>query len=176
MLQSAFLRFVGVSTLLCIITFMIFCLCDLLERWQKRHREVQLVERMLSPVPVSRYQPVPPALRSARPSHPPQEPPQVPHLLPQTRESAPGNHPVVGGATAEAQTVWKMDPSCYFVPLKRFFLPDSEVFGKPPCYEEAVLMEHPPPPYTARPWPTPREAENAGFLAQPTQQRPATLV
>uniref|UniRef100_A0A3B4A9V8 Proline rich 7, synaptic n=1 Tax=Periophthalmus magnuspinnatus TaxID=409849 RepID=A0A3B4A9V8_9GOBI len=26
--------------------------------------------------------------------------------------------------------------------------PDTEVFGKPPCYEEAVLMEDPPPPYS----------------------------
>lgn len=27
-------------------------------------------------------------------------------------------------------------------------LPDTDVFGKPPCYEEAVLMEDPPPPYS----------------------------
>lgn len=29
-----------------------------------------------------------------------------------------------------------------------WFLSDSEIFGKPPCYEEAVLMEDPPPPYS----------------------------
>lgn len=45
--------------------------------------------------------------------------------------------------------------------FKCFFLPDSDVLGKPPCYEEAVLMEYPPPPYTARSWPTLREAGSA---------------
>lgn len=29
-----------------------------------------------------------------------------------------------------------------------FFSADTDVFGKPPCYEEAVLMEDPPPPYS----------------------------
>lgn len=29
-----------------------------------------------------------------------------------------------------------------------FFFLDTDVFGKPPCYEEAVLMEDPPPPYS----------------------------
>ncbi|XP_047462664.1 proline-rich protein 7 isoform X2 [Mugil cephalus] len=27
-------------------------------------------------------------------------------------------------------------------------MPDTNIFGKPPCYEEAVLMEDPPPPYS----------------------------
>ncbi|XP_042355292.1 pollen-specific leucine-rich repeat extensin-like protein 1 isoform X2 [Plectropomus leopardus] len=27
-------------------------------------------------------------------------------------------------------------------------MPDTDLFGKPPCYEEAVLMEDPPPPYS----------------------------
>ena len=29
-----------------------------------------------------------------------------------------------------------------------FSFTDTDVFGKPPCYEEAVLMEDPPPPYS----------------------------
>nr|XP_020470852.1 proline-rich protein 7 [Monopterus albus] len=27
-------------------------------------------------------------------------------------------------------------------------MPDTDIFGKPPCYEDAVLMEDPPPPYS----------------------------
>lgn len=94
--QNMFLLFAGISILICIMLFMIFCFCDLLERRQKRRREAQLVEQlveqMLTPVPLSRYQPVPPPPHPARPSRPPEScPPPVPHPLPPTVVSAPGN-------------------------------------------------------------------------------------
>lgn len=41
----------------------------------------------------------------------------------------------------------KSQPHCVCVSIS-LCLSDSEMFGKPPCYEEAVLMEDPPPPYS----------------------------
>lgn len=146
--ENMLLLFVFICILVCIIGFMMFWLCDLLERRQKRHRDAQLVQQLVQQAvqPVSRHQPARPLLRPAPPSHPPEEAPQSrppPEPLQVPRPSPP---------TGKDAVVEEVEEVMWMVDLRRsqcFFLPDSDAFEKPPCYEDAVLMESPPPPYTA---------------------------
>uniref|UniRef100_A0A3Q3MXB1 Proline rich 7 (synaptic) n=1 Tax=Mastacembelus armatus TaxID=205130 RepID=A0A3Q3MXB1_9TELE len=111
------------------LVVMLCCFCSFLQRRLKRRREERLREQCLRTVemePLSCHPTGFPPAREPPQFCPPQtlSPPlplQVPHPLPQaTWVSLPGN-------------------------IKAVY---TEAFGKPPCYEEAVLMEDPPPPYS----------------------------
>nr|XP_046267228.1 proline-rich protein 7 [Scatophagus argus]XP_046267229.1 proline-rich protein 7 [Scatophagus argus] len=116
------------------VIVMLCCFCSFLQRRLKRRHEERLREQCLRSVemePLSchpaGYPPVPPP--PPPPSQLPREPPQFcpPQTLsPPLPLQVP--HPL-------PQANW-------------ISMPDTDVFGKPPCYEEAVLMEDPPPPYS----------------------------
>ncbi|XP_054611500.1 proline-rich protein 7 isoform X2 [Dunckerocampus dactyliophorus] len=108
---------------------MLCCFCSFLQRRLKRRREVRLREQCLRTVetepltcPASAYPP--PAAPQAAPPPSQQVAPQF-SLSPQLPLQVP--HPL---------------PEANWVSMP------ADLFGKPPCYEEAVLMEDPPPPYT----------------------------
>ncbi|XP_053187195.1 proline-rich protein 7 [Scomber japonicus] len=115
---------------------MLCCFCSFLQRRLKRRREERLREQCLRSVemePLScqpaGYPPPPPPPPNPPPLQLPREPPQFcppQTLLPPVPLQVP--HPM-------PQANW-------------ISMPDSDLFGKPPCYEEAVLMEDPPPPYS----------------------------
>ncbi|KAM7374041.1 hypothetical protein PAMP_006718 [Pampus punctatissimus] len=114
---------------------MLCCFCSFLQRRLKRHREERLREQCLRTVemdPLSchpaGYPPPPP------PPNPP--PPQLPRDPPQFCPPQTLSPPV------PLQVPHPM-PQANWISM-----PDTEIFGKPPCYEEAVLMEDPPPPYS----------------------------
>ncbi|KAF7648151.1 hypothetical protein LDENG_00161020 [Lucifuga dentata] len=116
---------------------MLCCFCSFLQRRLKRRREERLREQCLRSVemeplscqaagypPPAPFPPPPPSA-AASPREPPQFcPPQA--ISPPLPLPVP--HPL---------------PQANWVSM-----PDTDVFGKPPCYEEAVLMEDPPPPYS----------------------------
>ncbi|XP_054873535.1 proline-rich protein 7 isoform X1 [Amphiprion ocellaris] len=115
---------------------MLCCFCSFLQRRLKRRREDRLREQCLRTVemePLSchaaGYPPPPPP----PPLAPPQLPREPPQFCPPQALSPPPlplqvPHPM-------PQATWVS-------------MPDTDIFGKPPCYEEAVLMEDPPPPYS----------------------------
>ncbi|XP_070700393.1 proline-rich protein 7 [Pempheris klunzingeri] len=115
---------------------MLCCFCSFLQRRLKRRHEERLREQCLRTVemePLSchpaGYPPLPPPPPPPPPLQLPREPPQF--CPPQTLSPPvplPVPHPM---------------PQANWVSM-----PDTAVFGKPPCYEEAVLMEDPPPPYS----------------------------
>ncbi|XP_063342637.1 proline-rich protein 7 [Pelmatolapia mariae] len=119
------------------LVVMLCCFCSFLQRRLKRRREERLREQCLRTVemePLSCHPTgYPPAAPPAPP--PPQQPPQLPREPPQFSPPQtlspplplPVPHPL-------PQATWVS-------------MPDTDVFGKPPCYEEAVLMDDPPPPY-----------------------------
>uniref|UniRef100_A0A3B3V7Z8 Proline rich 7 (synaptic) n=1 Tax=Poecilia latipinna TaxID=48699 RepID=A0A3B3V7Z8_9TELE len=118
---------------------MLCCFCSFLQRRLKRHREDRLREQCLravemEPLSAHRYPSVPP----------PPQPPQV------RREPPLQISPPQTLAAPVALLVPHPMPQANWVsmPARLFSLPDTDVFGKPPCYEEAVLMEDPPPPYS----------------------------
>uniref|UniRef100_A0A3Q3MSK4 Proline rich 7, synaptic n=1 Tax=Labrus bergylta TaxID=56723 RepID=A0A3Q3MSK4_9LABR len=111
------------------VVVMLCCFCSFLQRRLKRRQEERLREQCLRSVemePLSCH----PAGYPSLPREPPQfcppqtlSPPvplQVPHPMPQAN--------------------WVTMPGNTFL--------YTDVFGRPPCYEEAVLMEDPPPPYS----------------------------
>ncbi|XP_029375789.1 proline-rich protein 7 isoform X1 [Echeneis naucrates] len=113
---------------------MLCCFCSFLQRRLKRRREERLREQCLRAVemePLSCHSAGYPA-----PPPPPPPPPQLPREPPQFSPPhtlspplpLPVPHPL-------PQATWVT-------------MPDPDLFGKPPCYEEAVLMEDPPPPYS----------------------------
>ncbi|XP_051793373.1 proline-rich protein 7 [Acanthochromis polyacanthus] len=118
---------------------MLCCFCSFLQRRLKRRREERLREQCLRTVdmePLSchaaGYPPPPPPPPPAPPC-PPQLPREPPQFCPPQALSPPPlplqvPHPM-------PQATWVS-------------MPDTDIFGKPPCYEEAVLMEDPPPPYS----------------------------
>ncbi|XP_017282301.1 proline-rich protein 7 [Kryptolebias marmoratus] len=111
------------------LVVMLCCFCSFLQRRLKRRREERLREQCLRSVEMeplgchapSGYPPAPP------PTQPPPTQPLRDVCPPQTL-SPPGPHLM-------PQATW-------------ISVPETDVFGKPPCYEEAVLMEDPPPPYS----------------------------
>ncbi|XP_034078938.1 proline-rich protein 7 [Gymnodraco acuticeps] len=114
------------------VIVMLCCFCSFLQRRLKRHQEERLREQCLRTVemgplgcPPTGYPSPPPPPPLQLPRDPPQFcPPQT--LSPPVPLQVP--HPM-------PQANW-------------ISMPDTDVFGKPPCYEEAVLMEDPPPPYS----------------------------
>uniref|UniRef100_A0A3B5MY91 Proline rich 7 (synaptic) n=1 Tax=Xiphophorus couchianus TaxID=32473 RepID=A0A3B5MY91_9TELE len=109
---------------------MLCCFCSFLQRRLKRHREDRLREQCLQAVEMEPL--------SAHPAgYPSREPP--PQICPSQMLAAPVALPV---PHPMPQANWVS------MPASLFSLPDTDVFGKPPCYEDAVLMEDPPPPYS----------------------------
>ncbi|XP_026184896.1 proline-rich protein 7 [Mastacembelus armatus] len=117
------------------LVVMLCCFCSFLQRRLKRRREERLREQCLRTVEMEPLSCHPTGFPPAPPAPPP-PPPQLsrepPQFCPPQTLSPPlplqVPHPL-------PQATWVS-------------LPDTEAFGKPPCYEEAVLMEDPPPPYS----------------------------
>ncbi|XP_030649958.1 proline-rich protein 7 [Chanos chanos] len=108
---------------------MLCCFCSFLQRRLKRRREERLREQCLRALEM---EPLECHTGGGGGGYPPRDPPQFsPH--PQVLS------PPLPVAHTFPQGGW---PIPQVLPL------DSDVFGKPPCYEEAVLMEDPPPPYS----------------------------
>ncbi|XP_037605637.1 proline-rich protein 7 [Sebastes umbrosus] len=116
---------------------MLCCFCSFLQRRLKRRHDERLREQCLRTVemeplschPTGYPPPLPPPPLPPPPLTLPREPPQFcpPQILsPPLPLQVP--HPM-------PQANW-------------ISMPDTDIFGKPPCYEEAVLMEDPPPPYS----------------------------
>ncbi|KAE8287735.1 Proline-rich protein 7 Synaptic proline-rich membrane protein [Larimichthys crocea] len=123
------------------VIVMLCCFCSFLQRRLKRRHEERLREQCLRTVEMEPLScqpaghptlPPPPPPPSLPPSHPPQLPREPPQFGPPQTLSPPVPlqvpHPM-------PQATW-------------ISMPDTDIFGKPPCYEEAVLMEDPPPPYS----------------------------
>ncbi|XP_056140337.1 proline-rich protein 7 [Lampris incognitus] len=135
------------------LVVMLCCICTFLQRRLKRQRERRLREQSLRALEMELLDchsggypplpppPPPPLSPSTEPVQfcPPQTlappvPLQVPHRLP---EGQLGHR-------------WQVPPVPLGFSTPGRFLTGREypdLFGKPPCYEEAVLMEDPPPPY-----------------------------
>ncbi|KAM4726542.1 proline-rich protein 7 [Anableps anableps] len=115
---------------------MLCCFCSFLQRRLKRHREDRLREQCLRAVEMEPLSAQPAGYPSAPPpAQPPQlqrEPLQPPQICPPQTLAPPVALPV---PHPMPQANWVS-------------MPDTDMFGKPPCYEEAVLMEDPPPPYS----------------------------
>ncbi|KAK5918346.1 hypothetical protein CgunFtcFv8_003119 [Champsocephalus gunnari] len=115
------------------VIVMLCCFCSFLQRWLKRHQEERLREQCLRTVEMEPLG-CPP---TGYPSPPPPPPPlQLPRVPPQFCPPQTLSPPVL------LQVPHPM-PQANWISM-----PDTDVFGKPPCYEEAVLMEDPPPPYS----------------------------
>ncbi|XP_034033743.1 proline-rich protein 7 [Thalassophryne amazonica] len=108
------------------LVVMLCCFCSFLQRRLKRHREDRLREQCLRAVEME-------SLSCHSAGYPPPPPPrETPQVCP-------------------PQTMSMLLPLQVPHPLPQanwVTMPDVDVFGKPPCYEEAVLMEDPPPPYS----------------------------
>ncbi|XP_037543714.1 proline-rich protein 7 [Nematolebias whitei] len=104
------------------LVVMLCCFCSFLQRRLKRRRDERLREQCLRSVEMEPLDCHAPSgcLPPPRDTCPPQTPSApVPLLVP---------HPM-------PQATW-------------IRVPETDAFGKPPCYEEAVLMEDAPPPYS----------------------------
>uniref|UniRef100_A0A3B4ZCL2 Proline rich 7, synaptic n=1 Tax=Seriola lalandi dorsalis TaxID=1841481 RepID=A0A3B4ZCL2_SERLL len=101
---------------------MLCCFCSFLQRRLKRRREERLREQCLRTVEMEPL--------GCQPAGYP-EPPQ---FCPPRTLSPP--LPVLNHVVIHLNS------------QSPLLFPDADVFGKPPCYEEAVLMEDPPPPYS----------------------------
>uniref|UniRef100_A0A8C1XJL2 Proline-rich protein 7 n=1 Tax=Cyprinus carpio TaxID=7962 RepID=A0A8C1XJL2_CYPCA len=101
---------------------MLCCFCSFAQRKLKRRREERLREQCLRALEME-------PLECTGGGYPPREPPQ---FCPQIQMMSP------------------QLPVTHTFPQANWTVPeaDTDVFGKPPCYEEAVLMEDPPPPYS----------------------------
>ncbi|KAG7516037.1 hypothetical protein JOB18_021140 [Solea senegalensis] len=106
------------------VVVMLCCFCSFLQRRLKRRLDDRLQSVDTEPLSCS----PPPLLAPPPPLQPPlQLRPAPPHTVsPPLPLQLP--HPL-------PQATWVS-------------LPDADVIGKPPCYEEAVLMADPPPPYS----------------------------
>ncbi|XP_062261899.1 proline-rich protein 7 [Platichthys flesus] len=118
------------------LVVMLCCFCSFLQRRLKLRRDERLREQCLRAAetePLScqaaGYRPPPPPPPQPPPLPLPREPPQFcpPHVL-SPPLPLPVPHPL-------PQATWVS-------------MPDADLLGKPPCYEVAVLMEDPPPPYS----------------------------
>ncbi|XP_031724899.1 proline-rich protein 7 [Anarrhichthys ocellatus] len=119
------------------VIVMLCCFCSFLQRRLKCRHEERLREQCLRTVemePLSchpgGYPPPPP------PPQPPPPPLQLPREPPQFCPPQTLSPPL-------PLQVPHLMPQANWVSM-----PDTDLFGKPPCYEEAVLMEDPPPPYS----------------------------
>uniref|UniRef100_A0A452GJE7 Uncharacterized protein n=1 Tax=Gopherus agassizii TaxID=38772 RepID=A0A452GJE7_9SAUR len=118
----------GLIVLLC-------CFCSYLRRRVKRQQEERLREQNLralemEPLHYEGYSGSPPGMAMATPAPPALEPGPSPPGLSQGREPAAGLPGVAPHQCVSAPCLAELDLS------------------KPPCYEEALLMAEPPPPYS----------------------------
>ncbi|KAF4077616.1 hypothetical protein AMELA_G00210110 [Ameiurus melas] len=106
---------------------MVCCFCSFVQRKLKRRREERLRDQCLRSLEME-------PLECTGVGYPPREPPQFcppPQIM----------SPQLPVAHTIPQGNWTPPPAP-ILPL------DNDACGKPPCYEEAVLMEDPPPPYS----------------------------
>ncbi|XP_030010307.1 proline-rich protein 7 [Sphaeramia orbicularis] len=115
---------------------MLCCFCSFLQRRLKRRREDRLREQCLRTVEMEPLG----CHATGYPSNPPPPPLPPPPSVP--REPPQFCPPQTLSPPVPLQIPHPM-PQANWVTM-----PDTDVFGKPPCYEEAVLMEDPPPPYS----------------------------
>ncbi|TRY99859.1 hypothetical protein DNTS_006506 [Danionella cerebrum] len=102
------------------VIVMLCCFCSYAQRKLKCRREERLREQCLRALEME-------PLECNEGGYPPREPPQF-------------SSPV---------QLLPPQPVPHTLPQANWAVPrDTDVFGKPPCYEEAVLMEDPPPPYS----------------------------
>uniref|UniRef100_G3QC93 Proline rich 7 (synaptic) n=1 Tax=Gasterosteus aculeatus TaxID=69293 RepID=G3QC93_GASAC len=136
------------------LVVLLCCFCSFLQRRLKRGHDERLREQCLRTVEM---EPLgwppggggePPQFVPPRSLSPPL-PLQVPHPMPQA------NWVHVRPAAFFFPHHFQLAPPCRpgsAPPPRRAScqpqFPDTDLFGKPPCYEEAVLMEDPPPPYS----------------------------
>ncbi|XP_053702284.1 proline-rich protein 7 [Synchiropus splendidus] len=117
------------------------CFCSFMQRRLKRLRERRLREQCLRSAEMEPlncpHPPAPPAAPLLPPSLSQQQQQQQ-----QSRDAAQILAPQTVSPTVPLPVPHPM-PEANWVTL-----PDTDAFGKPPCYEEAVLMEDPPPPYS----------------------------
>uniref|UniRef100_A0A669E444 Proline rich 7 (synaptic) n=1 Tax=Oreochromis niloticus TaxID=8128 RepID=A0A669E444_ORENI len=122
----------------------------------------------------------PPAAPPAPPPPPPQQPPQLPRDPPQFSPPQtlspplplPVPHPLPQ-ATWVSMPVYSL--SVHNANSHFLVLADTDVFGKPPCYEEAVLMDDPPPPY-CEVLADPEPHDRAPVFTSETSKPPAATV
>ncbi|CAJ1063324.1 proline-rich protein 7 isoform X2 [Xyrichtys novacula] len=122
------------------IVVMLCCFCSFLQRRLKRRQEERLREQCLRSVemePLSCHPAGYPSVPPPPPPLPPPPPTQLPREPPQFYPPLQTPTP-----TIPLQVPHPM-PQANWVTM-----PDTDIFGMPPCYEEAVLMEDPPPPYS----------------------------
>ncbi|XP_065819300.1 proline-rich protein 7 [Labrus bergylta] len=120
------------------VVVMLCCFCSFLQRRLKRRQEERLREQCLRSVEMEPLSCHPAGYPSVPP--PPAPPPPPPTQLP--REPPQFCPPQTLSPPVPLQVPHPM-PQANWVTM-----PDTDVFGRPPCYEEAVLMEDPPPPYS----------------------------
>ncbi|XP_049896521.1 proline-rich protein 7 [Epinephelus moara] len=116
---------------------MLCCFCSFLQRRLKRRQEERLREQCLRTVEM---EPLSCHPAGYPPQPPPPPPPPPPLQLP--REPPQFCPPQTLSPPVPLQVPHPM-PQANWISM-----PDTDLFGKPPCYEEAVLMEDPPPPYS----------------------------
>ncbi|XP_039682384.1 proline-rich protein 7 [Perca fluviatilis] len=122
------------------VIVMLCCFCSFLQRRLKRHHEERLREQCLRTVEMEPLGCPPTGYPPPPPPPPPLSPPPPPLQLP--REPPQFCAPETLSPPLPLQVPHPM-PQANWVSI-----PDTDIFGKPPCYEEAVLMEDPPPPYS----------------------------
>ncbi|XP_077963013.1 proline-rich protein 7 [Gasterosteus aculeatus] len=118
------------------LVVLLCCFCSFLQRRLKRGHDERLREQCLRTVEMEPLG-CPPGGGGYPPPPPPPPPPlQLPREPPQFVPPRSLSPPL------PLQVPHPM-PQANWVSM-----PDTDLFGKPPCYEEAVLMEDPPPPYS----------------------------
>ncbi|XP_053334797.1 proline-rich protein 7 [Clarias gariepinus] len=106
---------------------MVCCFCSFVQRKLKRRREERLREQCLRALEME-------PLECTAVGYPSREPPQFCSPSQMISPQLPVAHTIPQGS-------WT-PPPVSILPA------DTDACGKPPCYEEAVLMEDPPPPYS----------------------------
>ncbi|XP_049447333.1 proline-rich protein 7 isoform X2 [Epinephelus fuscoguttatus] len=115
---------------------MLCCFCSFLQRRLKRRQEERLREQCLRTVEMEPLSCHP----AGYPPQPPPPPPPPPPPLQLPREPPQFCPPQTLSPPVPLQVPHPM-PQANWISM-------PDLFGKPPCYEEAVLMEDPPPPYS----------------------------
>ncbi|KAJ8266843.1 hypothetical protein GJAV_G00135310 [Gymnothorax javanicus] len=107
------------------LVVMLCCFCSFVQRRLKRRREDRLQERCLRTMEME-----------------PLEYRGYPHPGSPHHTSAPPLHPALPPLPPHSHAPLSLPPNTWTSAQ------ETEAFGKPPCYEEAVLMDDPPPPYS----------------------------
>ncbi|XP_040005695.1 proline-rich protein 7 [Xiphias gladius] len=122
------------------LVVMLCCFCSFLQRRLKRRREERLREQCLRTVEME-------PLGCQPAGYPPPPPPPPPPPLPPPPPQLPREPPQFCPPHTQPPPLPLLVP--HHMPQATWVsVPEADIFGKPPCYEEAVLMEDPPPPYS----------------------------